>query len=94
MGAQGWPFAKADKCPGAMDDPINNARHIMDVYLSVNPNYAGRTVPILYDTKLKTIVNNESSEIIRSLNSGFNELIPADKAKVDMYPEHLRPVGI
>lgn len=35
-------------------------------------------------------MNNESSEIIRIFNSAFNEQLPADKAKIDIYPEHLR----
>jgi putative glutathione S-transferase len=48
------------------------------------------TVPILWDKKDETIVNNESSEIIRILNTGFNELLPAEKAAVDLYPEELR----
>jgi putative glutathione S-transferase len=45
------------------------------------------TVPVLWDNKLNTIVNNESSEIIRIFNSAFNHLLPADKAAVDIYPE-------
>lgn len=47
-------------------------------------------MPVLYDKKLQTIVNNESSEIIRTLYTAFNDLLPADKAKLDYYPEHLR----
>lgn len=35
-------------------------------------------------------MNNESSEIIRIFNTGFNDLIPADKAKIDIYPKELR----
>ena len=48
------------------------------------------TVPVLWDKKDKTIVNNESSEIIRMFNTGFNDIIPADKAKIDIYPQELR----
>lgn len=48
------------------------------------------TVPVLWDKKNETIVNNESSEIIRIFNTEFNELIPADRAKIDIYPEGLR----
>jgi glutathionyl-hydroquinone reductase len=44
----------------------------------------------LWDRKHETIVNNESSEIIRIFNTAFNELIPGDKAKLDLYPENLR----
>ena len=53
-------------------------------------NPARFTVPILWDKKTETVVNNESSEIIRIFNSGFNNLLPADKAAVDLYPEELR----
>ncbi len=45
---------------------------------------------MLWDKKLETIVNNESSEIIRIFNTAFNELLPADKAALDLYPEPLR----
>ena len=45
---------------------------------------------MLWDKKTPTIVNNESSEIIRMFNTAFNDLIPADKAKIDIYPNELR----
>lgn len=45
---------------------------------------------VLWDKKLKTIVNNESSEIIRMFNSEFNEI--AENAELDLYPSHLRAV--
>lgn len=48
------------------------------------------TVPVLWDKKLQTIVNNESSEIIRMFNAAFNEFIPAEKAALDFYPQELR----
>ncbi len=47
-------------------------------------------MPVLWDIKTQTVVNNESSEIIRILNTAFNDLIPADKASLNFYPEHLR----
>jgi putative glutathione S-transferase len=52
----------------------------------VNPN-ARFTVPVLWDKKKHTIVNNESSEIIRIFNSAFNDLLPKDKADLDFYPK-------
>ncbi|KAL5522582.1 GTO2 [Sanghuangporus baumii] len=92
MGEHGWPFANVDPFPAAGVDPINHAEHIKDLYLKADPNYSGRfTVPVLWDKKHQTIVNNESSEIIRIFNSVFNELIEDEqKRKVDIYPEGLR----
>lgn len=56
-----------------------------------DPQYSGRfTVPMLWDKKTNTIVNNESSEIIRMLNTEFNSLLPEKYASVDLYPEDLR----
>ena len=48
------------------------------------------TVPTLWDKKTETIVNNESSEIIRMFNTAFNYLLPPKKAAIDIYPEKLR----
>ena len=48
------------------------------------------TVPVLFDKKTLSIVNNESSEIIRIFNTAFNHLLPEDKAAIDIYPEVLR----
>jgi putative glutathione S-transferase len=59
-----------------------------EVYVVADPNYTGRvTVPTLWDRQKKTIVNNESSEIIRMLNTEFNEW---GDASIDLYPEALR----
>ncbi|KAF8438129.1 glutathione S-transferase [Boletus edulis BED1] len=91
MGEFGWPFASVDPFPGANPDPLYNAQHIRDLYLKVNPHYDAKfTVPVLWDKKLHTIVNNESSEIIRIFNTAFNDLIPPDKASIDIYPEQHR----
>lgn len=48
------------------------------------------SVPVLWDKKSQTIVNNESSEIIRMFDTAFNDLLPSDKAALTFYPEHLR----
>ena len=92
MGEHGWPFANVDPFPAAGVDPVNHAEHIKDLYLKADPDFSGRfTVPVLWDKKLQTIVNNESSEIIRIFNSAFNELIgDEEKRSVDIYPEALR----
>ncbi|BBU29161.1 glutathione-dependent reductase [Burkholderia sp. THE68] len=66
----GWTF---DHAPGVVPDPINAARFLHQVYTAADPHYSGRvTVPILWDKARGTIVNNESSEIIRMLNSAFD----------------------
>lgn len=91
MGANGWPFASADPFPGADVDPLYDSQHVKDLYLSVAPDYSGRfTVPVLWDKKDKTIVNNESSEIIRIFNTAFNHLLPEKFAQVDLYPPSLK----
>ncbi|KAI8972887.1 glutathione S-transferase [Trametes punicea] len=91
LGQDGWPFANVDDFPGAEKDPLFGSQHIKDLYFRAKPNYEGRfTVPVLWDKKTSTIVNNESSEIIRIFNTAFNDQLPADKAKIDLYPEHLR----
>ncbi|TCD64105.1 S-glutathionyl-(chloro)hydroquinone reductase [Steccherinum ochraceum] len=93
MGSNGWPFAspEGDSFPGAQPDPLFNSNHVKELYLRADPAYNGRfTVPLLWDKKTNTIVNNESSEIIRFLNSEFNHLLPADKAQIDLYPSALR----
>ncbi|KAI0261242.1 glutathione S-transferase [Gloeopeniophorella convolvens] len=91
MGAHGWPFASVDQFPGADVDPLYQSEHVKDLYLRADSKYSGRfTVPVLWDKKQHTIVNNESSEIIRMFNSAFNNLIPKDKAVLDFYPEDLR----
>ncbi|MGB5119369.1 MAG: glutathione S-transferase C-terminal domain-containing protein, partial [Vibrio fluvialis] len=60
------------------------------IYTQAKSDYTGRvTVPVLWDKKTQTIVSNESSEIIRMLNSAFNELTGNDD---DYYPQHLRPL--
>ena len=73
-------------------DPLHpDAKHLQDLYFRADPQYSGRfTVPILWDKKTNTIVNNESSEIIRMLNTEFNSLLPEKYASVDLYPEDLR----
>jgi putative glutathione S-transferase len=87
----GWRFATADECPGAIPDTVNGFERLRELYHKANPDYTGRyTVPVLWDKKEGTIVNNESSEIIRMLNHAFDPLLPAEKQAIDFYPEQLR----
>jgi putative glutathione S-transferase len=86
MGSEGWTFEPGSR---VIPDPINEAKRIYEVYLAADPKYSGRaTVPILWDKKQHTIVSNESAEIIRMLNSAFNEI---GAQGPDYYPEALRP---
>lgn len=72
-------------------EPLYGFERLKQLYYKANPDYDGRfTVPVLWDKQKETIVNNESSEIIRMLNTEFNDLLPADFAEVDLYPEELR----
>jgi glutathionyl-hydroquinone reductase len=70
MGDKGWTFADG---PGVIPDPIGNAEYLHQVYTRADPEYSGRvSVPVLWDQEGNTIVSNESSEIIRMLNSAFD----------------------
>ncbi|TPX53829.1 glutathione transferase [Powellomyces hirtus] len=85
----GWRFDyDGETTPGVIADSVNNARYLRDIYFKANPDYQGRfTVPVLWDKKTNTIVNNESSEIIRMLNSAFDQWSSAPG--VSYYPDNL-----
>lgn len=86
MSDKGWRFGDY---PGAIPDTVNHADYLYELYVKANPAYTGRaTVPVLWDRKTGTIVNNESADILRIFNTGFGDL--ADNA-VDLYPEDLCP---
>lgn len=85
MDRQGWTFKEGE---GVIADPLFNAQFAHEIYTRADPNYTGRvTVPILWDTKTQTIVNNESSEIIRMFNSAFEQV---GAKPGDYYPMALR----
>ena len=80
---RGWRFFPEDP------DPINGFEFLAEAYLLTDPDFDGRvTVPVLWDRETNRAVNNESSEIIRMLNSEFDEF--AERPEVDFYPEGLR----
>ncbi len=85
MPAESWVFGEY---PGATEDHINHANYLYENYLKANPDFDGLvSVPVLWDKKRQTIVNNESSEIIRMLNSAFDDY---SNSELDFYPESLR----
>ena len=85
LGDVGWTF---DQSEGSTGDPINRASKLADIYVLADPRYSGRvTVPVLWDKKLRTMVNNESAEIIRMFNSAFDAFTDM---RTDFYPAELR----
>src|SRR5215510_4170536 len=81
---QGWAYSRG--FDGL--EPIDGVFHVHQIYSAARPGFTGRaTVPVLWDRKTRTIVNNESSEIIRMLNAEFDEF---GNPTVDLYPDVLR----
>ncbi|GMF50919.1 unnamed protein product [Phytophthora fragariaefolia] len=97
----GWAFADPSTTPtlagpsglgaysskGCIPDSVNNAKFIRDLYDLCTSEPTRYTVPLLWDKKTKTIVSNESADIVRMFNSEFVNLVPS---KVDLYPAELR----
>jgi len=84
MGAEGWTFNDG---PGVIPDTVNGAKRLYEIYAKADPKYTGRvTVPVLWDKHAGTIVNNESSEIIRMFNSAFDGV---GAKPGDYYPKDL-----
>ncbi len=87
MGEEGWTFAPGE---GVVADPILNAINVHEIYTAAQADYTGRvTVPILWDKKTNTIVSNESPEIIRMLNSAFDDVgaLPGDFSPTELLAE-------
>ncbi|KIX93116.1 uncharacterized protein Z520_11173 [Fonsecaea multimorphosa CBS 102226] len=90
----GWTFSGRNGSMGA--DPLYGFTGLKQLYLKADPSYVGRyTVPVLWDKKTETIVNNESSEIIRMLYDQFDDFLEPHQREVNkpgggFYPPHLR----
>lgn len=81
---QGWQFGGY---PGAQEDTLNGARYMHELYTRADPHISGRaTVPVLWDKQAGTIVNNESADILRMLNSAFIDIVDEGP---DLYPQAL-----
>ncbi len=84
---KGWSFET--DFPGTTGDTAGGKSFLQQVYLEAAPAYEGLiTVPVLWDKRLRTIVNNESADILRMLNSAFQPL--STRPGLDLYPEALR----
>jgi glutathionyl-hydroquinone reductase len=85
MAEQGWQFQEG---AGTTGDRLYGHEHLYQLYALAKPGYTGRaSVPVLWDRETRTIVNNESAEIIRMLNSGFANVGARGS---DYYPAPLR----
>jgi len=84
-GPHGWRFGTS---PGTVPDSVNGASELAEIYLRADPRHTGRvSVPALWDKERRTIVNNESAEIIRMLNGAFGRFT---NVRTDYYPPALR----
>lgn len=82
MSDQGWAFSPS------LPDHVNGCSYLHQLYTATEPMFSGRvSVPVLWDKVTRSIVNNESSEIIRMFNQAFEAL---GDSGVDLYPAHLR----
>jgi putative glutathione S-transferase len=86
MMENGWTFK--EDFPGVIPDNVFHKKYLHQVYAKADPEFSGKvTVPVLFDKKTNTIVNNESSDIIRIFNTAFNKITGDEN---DFYPESLR----
>jgi putative glutathione S-transferase len=85
---EGWTFETQPEFPDCTPDAVNAFHYLHEAYTASEPRYTGKvTVPTLWDTRTKRVVNNESSEIIRMLNGEFRGIVGDD---TDFYPAPLR----
>jgi len=82
---RGWAFREG---PGYSLDPINGFQYLSEAYEATVPSYRSRvTVPVLWDSQSRKIVNNSEDDILRMFNQAFHQVA---KETPDLYPESLR----
>jgi putative glutathione S-transferase len=85
MGDEGWTFELAE---GVVPDDVNGVRRVFELYKLADPAVSGRaSVPVLWDKQRRTIVSNESADIIRMFNDAFDGV---GARRGDYYPQDLR----
>jgi putative glutathione S-transferase len=94
-GWPGWRFnlegEDEPQYEGATVDKLFGCKYMHELYFKADKSYSGRySVPVLWDKQLNTIVNNESLELLRDMQTSFNSLLPKELADIDLYPEDLR----
>ncbi|EME45363.1 hypothetical protein DOTSEDRAFT_127526 [Dothistroma septosporum NZE10] len=92
-GWPGWRFNHKDEphYDGATEDKLFGSRFINEIYFKADKDYKGKySVPVLWDKKLNTIVNNESHELLRDLQHCFDPLLPTELKKIDLFPASLQ----
>ncbi|KAL8716754.1 MAG: hypothetical protein Q9225_005946 [Loekoesia sp. 1 TL-2023] len=92
----GWRFPSTNtEYPGSTVDHLYHSKFLHEIYFKSDPSYKGKySVPVLWDKKTTQIVNNESEDIMRMLNTAFNNLIPPKNTKqrdLNFYPPDLQP---
>ena len=90
----GWRFPTTDdEYPGSTIDHLFHSKFLHEVYLKSNSEYKGKySVPVLWDKKTNQIVNNESEDIMRMLNTAFSDHLPKHdpRRKLNFYPPELK----
>ncbi len=85
-GEDGWQFTPENE--GCTRDHVHDADYLRELYIRADPDVTARvTVPVLWDKREDTIVNNESKEIMRMLDTEFDAVASRD---VDLYPDGYR----
>ncbi len=81
---RGWAFRAG---PGHTPDPINGFRFLSEAYAASVPDYRGRwTVPVLWDTRTRRIINNSEDDLCRMFHDEFAAF---GRPGVDLFPRGL-----